>query len=185
MTAALLLAVASVQLECTYDFVRVPAEAMVGEQKSVVLERGRASVTKQGNQIEIVEVIAGKTTRRKQKLPFLVDAKAELEEFLLQTRSGPTATQWEAGIREKLKSATISSILSAASVKIDGIPCRIQHNFTTVDEQLSLSYTTYIPSDPTLQERIGFLQRTLIVDWGYLHVYQSETKSNIKWKPIQ
>lgn len=185
MTAALLFAVASVQLECTYDFVRVPNTVMFPVTALVELEQGTASVTKTGNQIEIVKVIAGTTTRETQKLPFLVDAKAELAEFLQKNKNSPSATQGEADMVEKLKTATVSSIRVEGSVMINGISCRIQHDLTAIDEQMNLAVTTYIPLDPVLQERIGFVQRMMTVNLGYVHMFQSETKSNIKWKPLK
>lgn len=185
MTAALLLAVASVQLECTYDFVRVPNTVMFPVTALVQPERGTASVRKEGNQIEIVEVIAGTTTRKTQKLPFLVDGKADLAEFLQKNKNQPSATQGDAAVMDKLKTATVSSIQIEGTVEINGIPCRLQHDLTTVDERMKLTFTNYIPIDPTLQERIGFVQQTLTMSIGDAHIYQSETKSNIKWKPLK
>jgi hypothetical protein len=143
MTAALLLAVASVQLECTYDFVRVPNSVMFPVTALVTPERGTASVRKEGNQIEIVEVIAGNTTRKTQKLPFLVDGKADLAEFLQKNKNVPTATEREAIFIEKLKSATVSTIQVEGTVELNGIPCRLQHDLTTVNEQLKFTFTTY------------------------------------------
>ncbi len=185
MTAALLLAVASVQLECTYDFVRVPNSVMFPVTALVQPERGTASVRKEGNQIEIVEVVAGATTRRKQKLPFLVDGKADLAEFLQTSKSQPGATQGDAAVMEKLKAATVRSIRVEGAVEINGIPCNLQHDITTVDEQMILTFTTYIPIDPVLQERIGFVEQTRTMNLGSAHIFQSEIRSNIKWKPVK
>lgn len=185
MTAALLLAVASVQLECTYDFVRVPSTVMFPVTALVEPERGTASVRKEGNQIEIVEVVAGTTTRKTEKLPFQVDAKADLAEFLQKSKNMPIATQGQADILEALKSAKVSSVRVDGSVEINGIACRIQHDLTTINEQLSISFTSYIPLDLMLQERIGFVQQTQIINVGPGHIFRSEIRSNIKWKPLK
>ncbi len=181
-TFAIFAAIASLNTELSYDFVRVVDGPVWKQNQKADAVRGSATMLIEKDQIVVTERIGSTSARKVLRYPDSNPAKDldATKKLLRNTVDSLKANGMDPAEIAALEQMSVDWIDTSAEVVVEGIKCRVRNEVRKVGN-VRIHITSYIPTDKRLADILGSLMSSVSSTLDGRTSFIFESKSNVKW----